>query len=398
MSCSDVRLHRLRAFCDFEDINAFYVRETPNIRWLTDFDDVFDEEAAHGFLVTADMGVLHTDSRYEEACRRAAAGSPFIIDSDSRSHSAFVADWLSRANFHRVVPGLEGLAVADYPAMALAREEEGRQTVNLGIENSMSLREFRALETAFSTEDGPRVNFIETEEVLLTLRSVKDAQEQARLHAAQAITDDAFAYLIDFIRPGMTEREVRLELEDYMLSHGAQDLAFPSIVAAGANGASPHAIPGDTVLEAGQCVVMDFGCKVLGYCSDMTRTVFLGEPSEEARCAYEVLREANEQVEAMLAPGVTGREAHLLAERVLEEGGFGGKMGHSLGHGVGLEVHEKPMLSRRNDQPLLPGNVVTVEPGIYLPGRFGMRLEDFGVITEEGFEVFTATSHDLVII
>ena len=136
----------------------------------------------------------------------------------------------------------------------------------------------------------------------------------------------------------------------------------------------------------------------MGYCSDMTRMVFLGEPDAKLADAYAVLRRANEQVEAQLAPGMTGKEAHELAERVLADGGFGETMGHGLGHGVGVEVHELPVLNARNDKPLAIGNVVTVEPGIYLPGEFGMRLEDCGVITAVGYEVFSEIGHDMVVI
>ena len=144
--------------------------------------------------------------------------------------------------------------------------------------------------------------------------------------------------------------------------------------------------------------MLDFGARAHGYCSDMTRTVFLGQPSQKMRDAYAAIRSANEQVEAVLKPGVTGKAMHELAERALADAGFAGKMGHSLGHGVGIDIHEQPALSPRNEQPLVPGNVVTVEPGIYLPGEFGMRLEDFGVITPDGFEVFTRSTHDPVIL
>ena len=143
---------------------------------------------------------------------------------------------------------------------------------------------------------------------------------------------------------------------------------------------------------------MDFGARAAGYCSDMTRTVFLGEPSERMRAAYEAICEANERVSALLAPGVTGRQAHELAEAVLAEHGFGGKMGHALGHGVGIDIHEEPVLAPRNEAPLAAGNVVTVEPGVYLPGEFGMRLEDFGVVTADGFDVFTKSTHEMVIL
>ena len=218
------------------------------------------------------------------------------------------------------------------------------------------------------------------------------------MRAAQAITDAAFAHIIQFMKPGMTEREVQFELDSFMLRHGAEGLAFSSIVASGENGADPHAIPSNKRLEAGQCVVLDFGAKAQGYCSDMTRTVFLGEPSGRMAGAWQVLRAANEEAERAIKPGVTGREIHELAERVLEEGGFGGCMGHGLGHGVGLDIHELPTLNTRNEQPLVAGNVVTVEPGIYLPGEFGMRLEDFGVVTDAGYDVFTQSTHEMVVV
>ena len=200
------------------------------------------------------------------------------------------------------------------------------------------------------------------------------------------------------MRVGMTEREVAFELEQTMRKMGAEDLAFASIVASGANGASPHSIPGDRRLEDGDLVVMDFGARARGYCSDMTRTVAVGHATERTRAIFDAVRAANETVEAMLRPGVTGRAAHERAEYVLAEHGFAGKMGHGLGHGVGIDIHELPVLSPRNVAPLEAGNVVTVEPGVYLSGEAGCRLEDFGVVTADGFEVFTASTHELVII
>ena len=165
------------------------------------------------------------------------------------------------------------------------------------------------------------------------------------MKAAQAITDAAFSYIVTYMKPGMTERQVQIELEDWMLRHGASGLAFSSIVACGANGASPHAIPGEAQLEAGQCVVMDFGARTYGYCSDMTRTMFIGQPDARMRAAYETLREANERVEAAIKPGVTGAQMHQMAEDALAAGGFAGKMGHGLGHGVGIDIPEEPVLA-----------------------------------------------------
>ena len=241
-------------------------------------------------------------------------------------------------------------------------------------------------------------HLVPTSNVVLSLRSVKDRGEITRLRAAQAIADAAFEYIVAIMHPGMTEREVQLELEGFMLRHGADGLAFGTIVACGENGADPHARPSQKRLEAGQCVVLDFGARAFGYCSDMTRVVCLGQPEDQMARAWEVVRQANESVEQMLRPGVTGAAAHNLAERVLTEGGFAGAMGHGLGHGVGLDCHELPLLNATNESPLVEGNVVTVEPGIYLPGEFGMRLEDCGVISADGFEMFSRLGHDMVVI
>lgn len=346
------------------------VRDTANIQWLTAFDDVFDDEGAHALYVAPDRVVLHTDSRYAAACEQAARSTPIRVDTVRESHARFVARQWNGSWLHGM-PGAE-----------------------LQVEDTITLAEYRALQKAFPA-DFP---IGETDGVVLKLRSVKDRYEIARMKGAQSITDAAFAHIVEFMRPGMMEREVQLELDEWMLRHGAQGLAFPTIVATGANGANPHAVPGIAMLEAGQCVVMDFGAKSYGYCSDMTRTVFLGEPEGQMRAAWDTMRVANEEVRAMLRPGVTGAEAHERAEAVLAEGGFSGAMGHGLGHGVGLEIHEEPVLSPRNEQPLVAGNVVTVEPGIYLPGKFGMRLEDFGVITDDGFDLFTQSTHEMVII
>ena len=431
MGDSEKRLARLRGACAAGGMDAFYVRDTSNIRWLTGFDGVFDEERAHALLVTQNAVALHTDSRYAEAALAAAGGTGVEVDVARMTHAAFAAERMRRAAERsdartggvpkRATLGIEdAITLAEYRQLQRAFGEKAACAADAGVPDAAGamdagvpdaagamdagVPDAAGVPGAASVEDAgaasacPGSRLRETSDVVVGLRAVKDAGEIARMRAAQAVTDAAFAHIVSFMRPGMTERAVQVELEGFMRRHGADDLAFPSIVATGANGASPHAVPGDTVLEAGQCVVLDFGAKARGYCSDMTRTVFLGEPDARLRSAYETLRRANEQVERALRPGVTGKEMHELAERVLDEGGFGGLMGHGLGHGVGLDIHELPNLSPRNEAPLVAGNVVTVEPGIYVPGEFGMRLEDFGVVTEEGFQVFTQSTHDMVII
>ena len=379
---ASVRLSRVRDKLKAHGAQAFLVRDTSNIAWATAFDNVFDTERAHALLIGPRKATLHTDSRYANAARKAAGASSgsVAVDDARKSHAAWTAAALESI-------GNSEIANASSANLALM------------IEDDITLAEYRALNLAFARHAaGKRVELDETSDIIRQLRAVKDDDEIERMQKAQAITDAAFEHIIGFMCPGMTEREVQVELDMWMLTHGASGLAFETIVATGANAANPHAIAGDTPLEAGQAVVMDFGARACGYCSDMTRTVFIGTPAPELKHAYNVLRRANEQVEAALKPGMTGAQAQQIADGVLEAGGFGGKMGHSLGHGVGLDIHELPNLSSKNDKELVCGNVVTVEPGIYIAGEFGMRLEDFGVITNDGFHVFTKSTHDMIVI
>lgn len=388
---SRARLDLLRAYCAEQGIDVFSARSTSDIAWLTAFEGVFDDERAHMLAVGRDTALLHTDSRYGLAARQAAAvcESAVQVSEERVSHARSAVQLLAEQ--------LDACSKVPEGAAPKGADGFSSDAAALGIEDDLPLNEYRALVRELEDE-ALDARIVETHDAVVSLRAVKDEGELARLRAAQAVTDAAFDHIVGFMRPGMTERKVQIELEDFMVRNGAEGLAFSSIVACGANGASAHAIPGSTKLESGQCVVLDFGARARGYCSDMTRMVFLGEPDAELRYAYEVLRRANEGVEAALRPGMTGREAHELAERILEEGGFAGRMGHGLGHGVGIDVHELPVLSPRNESPLVAGNVVTVEPGIYLPGRFGMRLEDCGVVTDEGYKVFGRSTHDMVII
>ena len=247
-------------------------------------------------------------------------------------------------------------------------------------------------------ERGAASGFVLASDAVDDARAIKDDTERELMRAASAANDAAMDRFRRLVHEGVTEADVAGQLEAIYRELGAQGHSFTPIVSFGANAADPHHEPDDTPLASGDVVLFDVGCRKGEYCSDMTRTVFLGEPDERLRAAYEAIRQANEQVEAALRPGVTGKDMHELAERVLADHGFAGKMGHSLGHGVGIDIHEEPNLSPRNPHPLVPGNVVTVEPGVYLSGEFGMRLEDFGVITRDGFAVFTQSTHDMVII
>lgn len=377
MSLFDVRINKIHAELLQHDLDGLLIRSTSNIWWACGYPRVFDSEQAHALLVTHQGAWLHTDARYSTALRLAAkqAGDGELVIDDTRaSHHAFVAKLLS-----------DQLA-------GVTRDRSFR----LGVENTISLKEFRQVEECFSDLDF--LELVEVGGLIEGLREVKDATEVELLRTAQTITDQAFAYILTVMKPGMTEREVQRQLDAQLLELGADGLSFDTIVATGPRAALPHAVADEVPLERGQCVVMDFGARYQGYCADMTRTVFVGRPDAELMRAWEALRLANETCEAALQAGKVARDIHLLAESVLSDAGFAGGMTHSLGHGVGIDIHEGPTLSPTNHSVLQAGNVVTVEPGLYYAGRFGMRLEDFGLVGKDSFEVFTQTTHEMVII
>ncbi len=236
---------------------------------------------------------------------------------------------------------------------------------------------------------GGEVELVGAADLLAALRRSKDADEIAAIRAASELTDQVFAELVAGGIAGRSEREVAVWVETRMRQLGAEGPSFPPIVAAGENGASPHAEPGERVIAAGEYVVVDMGAIVDGYCSDGTRTICEGEPDGGQREIYEVVLRAQAAALDALAErgvGASGRDIDRVAREVIEEAGYGERFGHGLGHGVGIEIHEAPRLSSRSDDVLVVGDVVTVEPGIYVPGSFGVRIEDLVVIVEGGIE------------
>lgn len=324
-------------------------------------------------------------THYSYALRDAVASiEPPVVE-------VHISDISTREEFRRISV-IEPECVAQVKGKGKAGYTEALDIL-CALNPKNTLPEHRGMAQMFAPDEFP-----ETCGYVKRLRSVKAPIEVEALRSAQNITDAAFAETLQYVKPGVTELEVCKHLESALYKLGAQDLAFSTIVAAGAGAVDWHHEPTDTVLEVGQCVVIDFGAKFDGYCSDMTRTVFLGQPDSKMQDAWDAIVEANETVEDMLRPGITGKAAHEKAEEILASHGFAGKMGHGLGHGVGLDIHEEPVLALRNDKPLQAGNVVTVEPGIYIPGEFGMRLEDFGLITDNGFDRFTETQHKMIVL
>jgi Xaa-Pro aminopeptidase len=230
------------------------------------------------------------------------------------------------------------------------------------------------------------------------LRAVKDADEVARIRRASRVAERAFEALTAETWVGRSERELAWRLHQLLHAHGADGLAFETIIAAGANGSRPHAVPGDDLVEPRSLVTADFGARVDGYCSDCTRTLATGEVPPALRAAYATCLEAQLAAVAGIRPGMTGAEADALARGVIEAAGEGERFGHGLGHGVGLEVHEAPRLTRESVDTLEPGQVVTIEPGIYVPGVGGVRIEDLALVTDAGVELLTSFPKELLFV
>ena len=370
-NCPAGRIARLRKLMQERGYDAVVVRDESNLRWLTGAAGVFDfsHEYPHAAIVTHNELLLHTDSRYFNSfVERMGQGEPWAID-------------------------MESIAIPRWVAERLAK----RRCRVVAIEDDMQLSFYEKLLRAFD-DVSCAVLLPRLHGDIQALRAVKDAEEISCMRAAQAVTDAGFAHMKEFIRPGLTEKEIRAELEHFMLAHGGEGLAFSTIVASGPNTANPHAVPSDRTVRQGDFVLMDYGARVSDYCSDMTRTVVVGEPSAQQREIYDIVRSAHEACAAAAHAGVIGSEIHNLAVKIISDAGYGDYFKHGLGHGVGIDIHEQPSFGRLWDKPVPTGAVVTIEPGIYLPGVGGVRLEDYGVVTEGGFEPFTRSEHDLVIL
>lgn len=255
----------------------------------------------------------------------------------------------------------------------------------------LTVAQLKKLEKAFEG-----VELADLPGVCEELRQIKTPAEIANIRAAQQITDAAFTHICSVLHRGMTELEVAAELEYFMRKNGADGLAFETIAVSGPKSSLPHGVPGNVVLTENAFLTMDFGARYNGYCADMTRTVVLGKASDEMRTIYETVLKAQEAVIAMLRPGVTGKEADAAARDIITAAGYGKCFGHSTGHSVGLEIHEEPRASARSENVFVPGQLLTDEPGIYLEGRFGVRIEDLLLVTETGCEDLTKSVKTLI--
>lgn len=363
---SQERLHQFRSWIVKQGLDAFLITQPQNCTYLTGW--LNDEEDVAVLLVGAQQQILLTNPLYAEVAAHDAAGWEVIIP-PAREYSSALASLAQEHGWKMI--GFEPRVMSYSTYAKLSKAGEG----------IFVLQPF---------ED----NIIDTQ------RLVKQPQEIELLRRAIAITDETFAHIRNWIQPGMTEKAVEWEISRKMVELGADGTSFNTIVASGPHGSMPHAVPGQRQIQRGELITIDMGARYKGYCADMTRTICLGEPAEpRMRLVYETVLQAMKTCEHGLHAGMSGVEGDALARNVLAEAGLAEYYIHSTGHGVGLQIHESPSLSQRaSEEVKLPaGCVVTVEPGVYIPGWTGTRVEDCVLVKEDGVEVLTQSPTDLVI-
>ena len=351
--------HLKRIAAHLDGLDAMLLTSEANCYYATGF---MGEGIA---LVTRRGSWYFTDSRYTEAADKAIGDAAVIREvSREKPFSALINEALAEAGAEK------------------AGFEEQRMTV---AEHAVYSEKLHCTLTPASS-------------LMTELRGSKDEEELSCMIAAQRIAEGALAQILKEIRPGMTEKEIAARLNYLMVSAGAEKTAFDTIVASGPNGSMPHAVPGMRKVREGDFITMDFGCVYKGYCSDMTRTVALGRPSDEMRNVYDIVLQAQLAGIAAARAGVTGAAIDGAARKVIQDAGYGAYFGHSFGHSLGIDIHEAPNAAPGNDKPMPDGAVVSAEPGIYLPGKFGVRIEDVMILRPDGAQVITKAPKALLVL
>lgn len=352
-----MKLKKLRQALQQADLPALLVTSAHSRRYLT------------GFTGTAGVAVITANEAF------------------------FITDFRYTEQANDQIEGYEIIEQKTTLIEAVAQLVEDKQLTKLGFEqDAMTYAEYDRYANALKAELVPTSGLVEK------IRLIKTEDELTIIKQACKIADDAYEHILTFIKPGMTELEVSNELEFFMRKQGATSSSFDIIVASGTRSALPHGVATDKVIESGDFVTLDFGAYYNGYVSDVTRTLAVGEPSDKLKEIYQVVLDSQLLALEKIKPGMTGKEADAISRDFIASKGYGEAFGHSLGHGIGLEVHEGPGLSSRSDVVLEPGMVITIEPGIYLPGIGGVRIEDDALVTETGVEKLTHTSKELVIL
>ena len=349
------RGERLSGLVAEKELDQLFVSDLTNVRYLTGF------TGTNGAcLVGGDELIFFTDFRYTE-----------------RAKTEVAAEWERPEAERELVPQIVG-----------------RMKGRIGFEDAkLSVRQLARLEAAA----GEDVEFIPAGDLVEQLRAVKEPEELERIAAAAKLSDDVYEWAIERGLGGRTERDVAQAVEARIRELGAEP-SFPPIIASGENGALPHAEPGGREIGSGELVVFDMGSLLDGYCSDCTRTFATGDPGDEAREVYDLVLRAQQAALEAVRAAAAGKEVDAVAREMISEAGYGDRFGHGLGHGVGLEVHEGPRLATTSEDELFEGNVVTVEPGVYLPGKFGVRIEDLVVVTADGHRNLSGLSKEMQVV
>ncbi len=349
------RMQRLRKSLSARGLDAALITCPENRFYFSGFDaeDLGLAESAGALLITRKRQFLLTDGRYDIQARKQAPGFEIIV-------------------YKKGLPP------------ELKKVFEKTRVQNCAFEPGyITCSRFEGLKRAV-----PRVTWHEMGDICRKMRLFKDERECTLIRQAQQAAEKVFEKVLPEITPGKTEKEIAFLILEGLYTR-ADGPSFPPIVASGPNSALPHAVPSDRPLQEGEPVIVDMGARLDGYCSDMTRTVFCGEPSGKFREIYETVKRAQRAAQQGIGPGMTGRQADRLARKVIEDAGYGEYFVHSLGHGVGIAIHEAPLLSQRSGKKLKSGMVFTVEPGIYIPEEGGVRLENMGILGDKALEIIT---------
>ena len=351
------RINRLRPLMKESDIDALFVYDTANVAYFTGHkgDDCY-------LYISQDEAYIITDFRYLEMAQS-------------------MSDWLTL-----------DLTKAGRTILDILKDKKDKR---IGLEkDAVTLDLFMRLNTGLKDEK----TLVPVSGLVEKLRMIKDENEVESTRKACEIAVRTYEHMLGFLKVGMEETEAAAELEYFMKKCGAEGPSFDTILISGVKTSMPHGVPGRKKIEYGDFVTMDFGCKVDGYCSDMTRTVAMGKASDEMKKVYDIVKKAQQNAIDRIHAGYTGKECDAFARSVIEEAGYGEYFGHSLGHGTGLKIHEAPNYSPMFTGTIPAGAILSIEPGIYLPGKFGVRIEDLALVTESGIMNFEYTDKELVIL
>ena len=352
----DKRIRALRKFMKEEGVEAFLVRKNENKYYLSLF-----QSTSFELVITEDRNYLLTDFRYIEAASE-------------------------------LEPLYEVVRVSAQYGLTDFMKEKAFQTIGLEYK-TVSVDFYNTL-----TDAVPDSAVLPFDGKVEQIRAVKDEEEQADTRMAEHIGDQAFSYILTQIRPGVSEKEIAFRLEMKMRELGASGLSFDTICVSGVRTSLPHGGPSDKQIEAGDFVTMDFGCVYNGYCSDMTRTVGVGHLEQKQKEIYDIVLQAQLAAIRTARAGISSAEVDRAARDLITEAGFGECFGHGTGHGTGLEIHEAPTASPSGKDLLRPGMLLTIEPGIYIPGEFGVRIEDLSIVEEDGIINITESDKQLIVL